>query len=133
MIWNKTVLTFNSVLPNQLGLWNTLPAPLQRGKNHSHWVSWLWDYTIWWWGFSNAGALGNTKYSFIVSPVGWGYRIHRLHLCRGVRPHPNQCPGYDTKQSVGEGSSNTGALGNAEYPFIAIVPRSTQSRSGNTW
>ena len=21
-------------------------------------------------------------------PVGWGCRIHRLHLCRGVRPHP---------------------------------------------
>ena len=21
-------------------------------------------------------------------PVGWGCRIHRLHLCRGVGPHP---------------------------------------------
>ena len=36
-------------------------------------------------------------------PVGWGSRIHRLHLCRGVSPHPpNECPGYDTKQSDGE-------------------------------
>ena len=35
-------------------------------------------------------------------PVGWGCRIHRLHLCRGVRPHPNECPGYETKQSDGE-------------------------------
>ena len=34
-------------------------------------------------------------------PVGWGCRIHRLHLCRGVRPH-NEFPGYDTKQSDGE-------------------------------
>ena len=34
-------------------------------------------------------------------PVGWGCRIHRLFLCRGVRT-PNQCPGYDTKQSDGE-------------------------------
>ena len=27
-------------------------------------------------------------------PVGWGCRIHRLHLCRGVRPPhtPNECP-----------------------------------------
>ena len=25
-----------------------------------------------------------------------------LHLCRGVRPPPNECPGYDTKQSDGE-------------------------------
>ena len=36
-------------------------------------------------------------------PVGWGCRIHRLLLCRGVRtPPPNECPGYDTKQSDGE-------------------------------
>ena len=28
-----------------------------------------------------------------------GYRIHRLHLCREVRPRSNECPGYDTKQS----------------------------------
>ena len=27
-------------------------------------------------------------------------RIHRLHLWRGVRlPTPNECPGYDSKQS----------------------------------
>ena len=35
-------------------------------------------------------------------PVGWGCRIHQLLLCRGVRPPPNECPGYDTKQSDGE-------------------------------
>ena len=34
-------------------------------------------------------------------PVGWGCRIHRLLLCRRVRT-PNECPGYDTKQSDGE-------------------------------
>ena len=33
--------------------------------------------------------------------VGWGFRIHRLLLCRGVR-HPNKCPKYDTKQYDGE-------------------------------
>ena len=34
-------------------------------------------------------------------PVSWGYRIHRLLLCRGVRPTPTpqKCPGYDTKKS----------------------------------
>ena len=31
-------------------------------------------------------------------PVDSGSRIHRLYLCWGVRP-PNECPGYDTKQS----------------------------------
>ena len=36
-------------------------------------------------------------------PVGWGCRIHRLLLCRGVRlPPAKKCPGYDTKQSDGE-------------------------------
>ena len=33
-------------------------------------------------------------------PVGLGCRIHRLLLCRKVSP-PNECPGYDTKQSDG--------------------------------
>ena len=35
-------------------------------------------------------------------PVGWGCRIYRLLLCRGVRHPPNECPGYDTKQFDGE-------------------------------
>ena len=63
-------------------------------------------------------------------PVGWGCRIHWLHLCREVIPH-NACPGYDTKQS--DGSSNSGASGNAEHPFIAIPPRSSLAWNGNTW
>ena len=37
----------------------------------------------------------------ICCPVSWGCRIHRVLLCRGVRP-PNECPGYDNKQSDGE-------------------------------
>ena len=35
-------------------------------------------------------------------PVGWKWRIHRLLFCRGVRPHHNDCPIYDTEQSDGE-------------------------------
>ena len=33
---------------------------------------------------------------------GWAFRINRLLPCRGVRPHPNKCPGYGTKQSDDE-------------------------------
>ena len=40
--------------------------------------------------------------------------LHRLYLCR---PPPNECSGYDMKQS-----SNAGALANVEYPFIVIAP-----------
>ena len=44
----------------------------------------------------------NSLIAIIGCPVGWGCRIHRLLLCRGVRPPPNGCPGYDSKQSDGE-------------------------------
>ena len=33
---------------------------------------------------------------------GWGCRIHQLHLCRGVRPTPDECPRYSSKKSDGE-------------------------------
>ncbi len=36
-----------------------------------------------------------------LCPVSLGCRIHWLHLCRVVRT-PNDCPGYDTKQSDSE-------------------------------
>ena len=51
----------------------------------------------------------------------WGCRIHWLHLCRGVR----RVSWLWHKKFWWWGSSNAGALGNAEYPFIAIPPRST--------
>ena len=38
---------------------------------------------------------------------------------------PHECSQYDSKQS-------DGALGNVEYPFIAIVPRSAPAQSGST-
>ena len=38
----------------------------------------------------------------------------------------SEYPGYDIKQS------EAGALKNAEYPFIAIAPRSTLARGGST-
>ena len=47
--------------------------------------------------------LKNNLSNKVFCPVGWSYKIHRLLLCRGVRnPPPNECPGYDTKQSDGE-------------------------------
>ena len=65
--------------------------------------------------------------------VSWDYWIHRLILCRGVRPHAtNECSGYGTKTIWWWGSSRVGALGNAEDLFIAIVPGSTLARSGST-
>ena len=34
-------------------------------------------------------------FQYIYWPVGWGCRIHRMLLCRRVRPHPNECSGYN--------------------------------------
>ena len=36
-----------------------------------------------------------------IEPVDWSCRIHRLHLCREVKPR-NECPRYDNKQSDDE-------------------------------
>ena len=64
----------------------------------------------------------------ISCPVGWGCRIYRLHLCRGIRPppHPTSVLGW-------WGSRDTGALGNVEHPFITKAPWSTLARCGSTW
>ena len=68
-------------LPSRLGLKNTPTVTLQRSKTLPlQRVSGIWNQSIWWWG-----------------------------------------------------SSDIGALGNAEYPFIAIAPRSIRAWSGSTW
>ena len=38
----------------------------------------------------------------------------------GRQDSPNKSPGYNTKQSDGEASSNVGALGNVEYPYLWV-------------
>ena len=49
-------------------------------------------------------------------------RIHRLLLCRGVRPPPNECPGYDTKQSDGEVPAVLELLGMQSAPSLPLLP-----------
>ena len=66
---------------------------------------------IWWW-FQNHNC-----------PVGWGCTIHWLHLCRGVRtPLPNECPGYDTKQSDGEVPVMLGPWEIRSTPSLPLLP-----------
>ena len=68
-------------------------------------------------------------YNKTCCPVGLGCRIHRLHLCRGVRPSPNECPGYGTKQSDGEGSVMQGLWGMWSTPSLPML----QVHSGPEW
>ena len=102
------------------------------------------------------GSLQRGKTPPTSGPVGWGYKIHRLDLCKGVklpqrvaqsaggcRIHRLRfCWGVKRPQRVSWiwrqtiwwwGSCNARALGNAEYPFIAIAPRPTLTRNGRTW
>ena len=55
-------------------------------------------------------------------PVGWGYRIHQLLLCRGVRPHSNECPIYDTKKSDGEVPVMLELWGMRSTPLLPSLP-----------
>ena len=54
-------------------------------------------------------------------PIGWGCRIHQLHLCTGVRP-PDNSPRYDTKQSDGEASVMLGFWGMQSIPSLPSLP-----------
>ena len=55
-------------------------------------------YTI----YSIIYTIYSSIYTMYSCPVGWGCRIHWLHLWRRVRPHPTSVLIYDTKQSDGE-------------------------------
>ena len=47
-------------------------------------------------------------------PVSWGCRIHW--------PPPNECPGYDTKQSDGEVSAVLELWGMRSTPSLPLLP-----------
>ena len=59
--------------------------------------------------------------SDFVCAVGWDCRRHRLHLCRGVRPPPNECPGYDTKQSDDEAPVMRELWGMRSTPSLPLI------------
>ena len=64
-----------------------------------------------------------TGFQCCSGPVGWGCKIYMIaSLQRGKTPPRSVMVWW-------WGSNNAGALGNAEYPFIAIVPRS----NGSNW
>ena len=71
---------------------------------------------------ANWAAKSLSKTSINNCPVGWGCRIHRLLLCRGVRPPPNECPGYDTKQSDVEVPAMLELWGMQSTPSYPLLP-----------
>ena len=68
----------------------------------------------------NIWAVAFERYS---CPVDWGCRIHRLLLCRRVRPPPtNECPRYDTKQSDHEVPAMLEFWGMWSTPSLPLLP-----------
>ena len=59
------------------------------------------------------------------------HKIHQLLLCRGVTPPTSVLD--MTLNNLMVRFQQCWSFGNAEYPFIAIAPRSTLARSGSTW
>ena len=56
---------------------------------------------------------------FPFCAVAWGCRIHRLHLCRGVKKNP---PRYDTKKSDGEALVMLHLWGMGSIPSLPLLP-----------
>ena len=77
-----------------------LLAELRTGRMYTLWRVWLSKIGFPWYNKNITDGegpflkiWGNGEYSFIASPVSWSCRIHQLHLCKGVRPLPNECSG----------------------------------------
>ena len=62
------------------------------------WKVWVSHTNFKWWFF----ILVLVRAQVPGSPVAWGCRIQRLHLCRLGKTTPNECPGYNIKQLNGE-------------------------------
>ena len=66
------------------------------------------------------------------SPVCWSFKIGQLFHCREIKS-PNTTSVLDvTLNCIWWWGSSHGTLGNVVNPFIAIMPRSTQTQSGST-
>ena len=66
--------------------------------------------------------LREIQIQYLTLSAGWGCRIHWLHLCRGVKPSPNKCPGYVTKQSDGEVPVMLEHWGMRSTPSLLLLP-----------
>ena len=83
-----------------------------------HWRWSWWECRLllyWYFSLIHAGPV-------VQSAGGGGCRIHRLHLCRGVRTFPKQCSGYDTKQSEGKVQAMLGLWGMRSTFSLSLLP-----------
>ena len=102
---------------------------LQQDKNNSTGekkLAFLLDLQIFYWFIYSFIHLFFIILRYFICPVGWGSRIHRLYICRGVIPHPhthtNEYPGYDIKQSDGEVPGMLELWGMQSTPLLPSLP-----------
>ena len=71
-----------------------------------------------------SSAVQSIKKKDFNGSVDQGCKIHRLHLCRGVRPPTttNECPKYDTTQSDDEALVMLKLLGMQSTPLLPSLP-----------
>ena len=108
------------LMPNLLDHWSII-------QNHSH--------SGHFWGGMGVIWLGRYLQQIIFTgcPVGLGCKLYQLHLCRGVKPpHPPTIVLCMILNCIWWWGSSSGALGNVEYLFIAITPKSTLTQRGST-
>ena len=55
-------------------------------------------------------------------PVGWGCRIHRLHLCRGVKFPPSPTSVLDMTQNNGDVPVILELWGMQSTPLLPLLP-----------
>ena len=85
------VLAWNETQTATSRIWTWVVNSISyKNNNYAKYASGELNVTSW---------LDNPSHS---CPLGWGCRIHWLHLYREVRPPPHESPGYDTKQCDGE-------------------------------
>ena len=89
IVWNRTILLKIELVLNNL---HRLICHKTQPTNQLNWISW--NRT----GWLNWIAWNRNVFD---CPVCWGYRIHRLLLCRGLNP-PHRMSWIWHKQSDGE-------------------------------
>ena len=69
-----------------------------------------------------AGGGHNRKRGRYINSLAYDCRIQRLNLCMRVRPPPNKCPRYDTKQSDSEAPVMLELWGMKSTPSLPLHP-----------
>ena len=105
----------------------------------SFWYGLTWDSTPIFWAIGEHSIMPTGQYIHVCVCV-YIYIYIYIYICSPVE-YTNcisvegldsfKCPGYYIKPSDGE-ALGPGALGNMEYTFIAIAPKSTLTWSGST-